>query len=104
LYDKVIKRTRRQTAMMGYGWHGMGWGGLGLIGSFIGVLLWLGVLAVLVAGIAWLVQRSGRRSGPVRAQETPLSEVKRRLASGEITTGEYDEIVQRLYVKVHAPE
>ena len=90
--------------MMGYGWHGMGWGGLGLVGSLIGVLLWLGVLAVLVAGIAWLVQRSGRRFGPVRAEETPLREVKRRLASGEITTGEYDEIVQRLYVKVHASE
>jgi hypothetical protein len=33
-----------------------------------------------------------------------LSEIKRRLASGEITTGEYDEIVQRLHAKVRAPE
>jgi uncharacterized membrane protein len=95
---------RRQAVMMGYGWHGMGWGGLGMIGSLIGVFLWLGVLAVLVAGIAWLVQRSGRRSGPVTARETPLNEARRRLAKGEITTGEYDEIVQRLNVQVRATQ
>ncbi len=96
--------------MMGYGWNGMGWGGwgpwggVGLIGSLVSVLLWIGFLAVLVAGITWLAQRSGRQNRPSKIEEPSLSEIRRRLASGEITTSEYDTIVQRLHAKVRAPD
>ncbi len=79
------------------GWWGWGpWGNtLGLVGLILNLLLFLGFLALLGMGIAWLARRLGRpaagSSGP-----DPLEIARRRLASGEITLAEFEEIRDRL--------
>ena len=88
--------------MMGHGWNGMGWGrcglwgGPGIIGFVVSAALWIGILVALVAGIVWLIQRLGRKPAETGAEETALSVARRRLAAGEITVGEFDEITHRL--------
>lgn len=72
--------------MMGPGMMGRsGWGGGP--GGFLIVLL-------LIAGIALVVLGFTRREG--RAEE-PLEILKRRLARGEITREQYDELKQALH-------
>jgi uncharacterized membrane protein len=96
--------------MMGYGWNGMGWGswapwgGPGLIGLGVSAVLWIGILATLVAGTVWLTRQLGRQPRLAEAEDMPLSQVRRRLASGEITADEYDESVHRLQVRVRSPD
>jgi uncharacterized membrane protein len=77
---------------MGWG----GWGGPGIIGLIFSVVLWAAVLAALVVGIIWLVRKLGAPSRGTAEKETPLNAARRRLATGEITGGEFDEIVHRL--------
>jgi uncharacterized membrane protein len=90
--------------MMGFGCNGMGWGGWGawggpgIIGLIVNIVLWGAVLAALIAGIIWLVRRLGRQP-QVTDGETPLNLTRQRLAAGEITVGEFDEIVHRLQAK-----
>jgi uncharacterized membrane protein len=90
--------------MMGFGCNGMGWGGWGswggpgIIGFILSAVLWVGILATLVMGIIWLVRQLGRQPQKA-AGETALSVAKRRLAAGEITMGEFDEIAHRLQAK-----
>jgi uncharacterized membrane protein len=64
----------------------------------LGAVLWIGVLAVLVMGMVWLIRQLGRQQ-PKAAGETALNAAKRRLATGEITVGEFDEIAHRLQTK-----
>ena len=84
---------------MGFGCNGMrwgSWGGHGLVGPILGFVVWAVVLVALVVGIVWLVRRLGTRPKETQKQETPLNAARRRLASGEITVGEFDEIARRL--------
>ena len=86
---------------MGYGCNGIGWGGWGawggpgIIGLIVNIVLWGAVLAALVAGIIWLARRLGHRS-QVADGETPMNLIRQRLAAGEITVAEFEEIRDRL--------
>ncbi len=77
-----------------WGFHdGMGWwmvlGGLWTL-AFWALVVWL---------VVWVVNRlTASRGGgqPRREEETPLEIVRRRLARGEITREEYEELVKAL--------
>jgi uncharacterized membrane protein len=83
--------------MMGFGCNGigMGWGG-GIVGWIVPLLSWGVLLVGLVIGIFWLVRLFGRASSGTAATEKPLDATRRRLALGEITLGEFDEVRDRL--------
>jgi len=81
----------------GLGWGGWGgWSGIGLIGLVLNLVLFVGVLAVLGGGTVWLVRRLGRGTPAPEARADPLEIARRRLAAGEITLAEYEEIRERL--------
>jgi len=81
----------------GLGWGGWGaWGGLGLIGLILNLVLFVGVLAVLGGGTVWLVRRLSRGAPAPKAGTDPLEIARRRLAAGEITLAEFEEIRDRL--------
>ena len=82
--------------MWGHGWYGMmgdggSWGGMGRMMIF-GGLFWLVLLALVIAGVVWLVQTT-RRRGPDEAvleRNYPALEVlEQRYARGEINRNEY---------------
>jgi uncharacterized membrane protein len=82
--------------------NGLGWGGWGHMGGWgpiAGVILFLGLLAALavLAVLAVLLLRRSNR-GPLAsgAGAGSLGVARRRLAAGEITTAEFDEIRERL--------
>jgi len=81
----------------GWGWGGWGaWGGLGIIGLIVNLAFFVGLLSVLGLGTTWLV---GQFRGQPRASEVggdPLEIARRRLAVGEITVAEFEEIRDRL--------
>jgi uncharacterized membrane protein len=82
--------------MMG-GWGA--WGGLSVLGVILGGVLWIALLALVVVAAIWLIRRSIRSPATVRSAaggETPLEVAQRRLAAGELTVSEFDEIQQRL--------
>lgn len=85
----------------GLGWGGWsGWGGLGLLGpTLIGLVLLVGVVAVLGLGAIWVVRRSGQAQGAMdapRKRGGPLDIARQRLAAGELTMEEFEEIRDRL--------
>lgn len=81
----------------GFGWGGWGgWGGLGILGLILNLLLFTGLLAVLGFGAAWLVRQFSRRSPVPEVRMDPLEIARRRLAAGEITVEEFEEIRDRL--------
>lgn len=90
----------------GFGWGGigrgmMGWGGMGLFSSILGLLLFLGLLVALVFVAVWLIRRLGRNSNSYSLQPGEadlLTLARRRLATGEITVDEFEEIRSRLEV------
>ncbi len=67
-----------------------GWGGMHLLGG----LFWL----LILAGIVLLITSAMRHQGaaPGAPQEAPLDILKRRLAKGEITREQYDELKKEL--------
>jgi uncharacterized membrane protein len=67
-------------------------GGIGLI---LNLALFAGVLVVLGLGTTWLV-RQIRRPTASRVGGDSLEIVRRRLAAGEITIAEFEEIRDRL--------
>jgi uncharacterized membrane protein len=68
---------------------------LGFIGPVIGLLIMLGLLALIVVALVRLLRgRPARVAG--QAALDPLSIAKSRLASGQITTEQYEQIKQRL--------
>jgi uncharacterized membrane protein len=72
---------------------------MGLIGPIVSLVLFTGVLTVLGLGAVWVIRRLGRgRTGMSgsRPGGDPLEIARRRLAAGEITTGEFEEIRDRL--------
>ena len=63
-------------------------GGMGLI---LNLVFFAGVLAVLGLGTTWLV-RQLRQPTVSRTEGDPLEIARRRLAAGEITIAEFEEI------------
>jgi len=79
----------------GWGAWGPGWSAWGILGLVLNLLLFLGLLALLGLGIAWLVRQVGRRPAAPGGPD-PLEIARRRLAAGEITLAEFEEIRDRL--------
>lgn len=83
----------------GWGWGGWGgwgaWGGLGTVGFILNLIFFVGLLAILGLGIAWLVQQVARKPAGSGGPD-PLEIARRRLAAGEITLAEFEEIRDRL--------
>ena len=80
---------------MGFCWNGLGWGSwMSRGGIWGGLLLFVGLLAMLA--VAWLILRRNRRATASAIQVDPLEIARRRMAAGEITTGEFEEIRDRL--------
>ncbi len=77
--------------MMGYGGFGaMGaFGGLGMV---LGLLLWIGVIALVVWGASSLL--GGQR--PPEREETPLEILRRRYAAGELSRDEFEQAKRAL--------
>jgi uncharacterized membrane protein len=95
--------------MRGYGGYGYGYGGPMMDGGWVGIVLMLLFAAVVIAGIALLVvwaMRSASRHGQVAGGVVPpaspaghdeaIAIAKRRLAGGEITAEQYEEITRTL--------
>lgn len=80
------------------GWGHMGaWGGDGWVATLFGVTLFLGLLALLALGAVWLARRTGVQAATVTpGRGEPLELARHRLASGEITPTEFEELRQRL--------
>lgn len=78
---------------MGYGpeWGMMGgWGGASWIGPF-NMIIWLVILALIIAGVVWLM-RSNTRTGrflPTDRRSSGLDILEERYARGEIDRDEY---------------
>lgn len=82
----------------GLGWGRMGgWPGVGLLGPLFGGILFLGMIALLIIGALWFARRSsGSRVTAPQTPEDPLEIAQHRLAVGDITTAEFEEIRDRL--------
>ena len=86
---------------MGFGCSGLGMGSwMGLGGGWGSLLLTLalgiGVLALLGVGTALLARQFRGRPAAVGTGDAPLEIARRRLAAGEISIPEYEEIRGRL--------
>jgi len=81
----------------GFGWGGWGtWGGLGTVGLILNLVFIVGVLTVLGLGITRLVRQLNRPPMSPQTAVDPLEIAQRRLAAGEITVAEFEEIRNRL--------
>jgi uncharacterized membrane protein len=71
---------------------------MSLVGPLLGLVFFAGVVALLGLGVVWMIRQVGRgetgTGGPRLAGE-PLEIARRRLAAGEITTEEFEEIRDR---------
>jgi uncharacterized membrane protein len=81
---------------MGWWCHGFGRSGLGTTGVILNVAFSVGLLVVLGLGIFWLVRQLSRRPTVPQGTADSLEIARRRLASGEITIAEFDEVRTRL--------
>ncbi len=75
--------------------HWLNWGqnfGMAGFGGFMMILFW----GVIIAGIVLLVRMLARSSGPAPGGETPVDVLKKRYARGDITKGEYEEMLKDL--------
>jgi putative membrane protein len=74
--------------------------GPGMMGgySLFGIILPFLLIALIVAGIVWVIQLAGRGQGGGMQPppETPLDILKRRYATGEITKKQYEKIKRDL--------
>jgi uncharacterized membrane protein len=75
------------------GWMGMGGGWFGLI---LNVALFASVLALLGLAGVWFTRQLRRATPPTETGPDPLEIARRRLAAGEITVPEFEEIRNRL--------
>ena len=82
--------------MMGGGMMGMhGFGGMGLLGGWIGLLFNLAIIIGIVILVVWAVKRF--TSGNVSSgSQTPREILQARYARGEITRDQYQQILQDL--------
>lgn len=92
--------------MGGWGWH-RGFGGLGILAGFAMLIFWAVIIGLLVWLVVKLIRSSSSR--PAQSVQLPpspavpqpdlvLETLRRRLAAGEITSQEYDELRQKLGV------
>ena len=86
---------------MGFCGHGLGWGswmgwGGGWIGMILPLVFFVGLLVLFGLGTALLARQLRRRPAVAASGEDPLDIAQRRLAAGEITISEYEEIRGRL--------
>jgi len=84
---------------MGFCCNGFGWGGWmgdGWIGLILNLALFAGVLVLLGLAAAWLARQFRRTTPTAETAPDPLEIVRRRLAAGEITVPEFEEIRDRL--------
>ena len=78
---------------MGFGCSGFGWGGwLPWGGSMWGFAVLFGVLVVLGLAVTLVLRRACLRTPAAKAAADPIEIAKRRLASGELSVAEYEEI------------
>lgn len=75
------------------GWMGMGGGWLGMI---LNVALLAGVLALLGLATVWFARQFRHTKPAAETLPDPLEIAQRRLAAGEITVSEFEEIRSRL--------
>jgi len=82
--------------MMGGGMmHGFGFGGMGLFGGWIGLIINLAIIIGIVGLVVWAVKRF--TGGPVSSSgQTPREIVQSRYARGEITRDQYQQMLQDL--------
>ena len=84
--------------MYGYGYGGMM--GPGMMGGFglFGMVITISFVALLVAGVVWLVQGAAKGQGAMftPSLDTPLDILRRRYASGEITKKQFEEMKRDL--------
>jgi putative membrane protein len=82
--------------MMGGGMmHGFGFGGMGLFGGWIGLIINLAIIIGIVILVVWAVKRF--TSGNVSSSgQTPREIVQARYARGELTRDQYQQILQDL--------
>jgi uncharacterized membrane protein len=82
-------------SLLGWGgWMGIGSGWIGLI---LNVALFAGVLVLLGLAGVWFA-RQFRRATPAETAPDPLEIARQRLAAGEITVPEFEDIRDRLQV------
>jgi uncharacterized membrane protein len=62
----------------------------------VSLLLFVGLLVLVGFGVVLLVRQIAGRPVPAAAGDAPLEIARRRLAAGEITITEYEEIRGRL--------
>jgi len=91
--------------MMGgmMGGSGFGFGGLGLIGMILNLVITVGVIVGIVLLVVWLVRRLGSEGGALQAgrgpkagQPSPREILQTRYASGEITRDQYQQMLSDL--------
>lgn len=82
--------------MMFNGWGNM-MGGFGVLAMIVGLLISVGILVLIGYGIAWLARQSAPpHAPPLERKDDPLDIARRRLAQGEITPEQFEEIRKRL--------
>jgi putative membrane protein len=73
---------------MMWGFYGGGWWWM-LVGSVMMIIFWGAIIWLIVWGIR---QFTGDRRGESASRETPLEIAQKRLARGEITREEFEEL------------
>jgi uncharacterized membrane protein len=73
-----------------------GWTGVGWLGPLFGLSLFVGLIGLLVIGTVWLVRRTTQQPIMTQAGQNPVEIARRRLAAGEITPDEFEDLRQRL--------
>jgi len=85
------------------GGSGYGFGGLGLIGMILNLVITIGVIVGIVLLVVWLARRLGSEGGALQAghrsragQPSPHEILQTRYASGEITRDQYQQMLSDL--------
>jgi putative membrane protein len=85
--------------MFGYGMmDGYGYGGLGLWGGLIGLILNFAIIVAIIWLIVWAVRRfsSQSRSNQTAGAQSPRDILQVRYARGEITRDQYQQMLKDL--------
>lgn len=78
-----------------WGWPNWGWG---LMGGWGMLLVWLLLIGVVVLAVVALTRAAQGRPSHQSEAEAALAILRRRLAAGEITPQEFDELRHKLGV------
>jgi uncharacterized membrane protein len=72
---------------------------MGFLGPILGLVFFAGVLGVLGIAAVWTIRQLGRGQTEMRSSRSadePLEIARRRLAAGEITVEEFEDLRDRL--------